>query len=475
MAMYTDAQIQWQLNRYGGNTHPDHVIAQWEKIDEVLRMQHPIRMPTAAAMESVELSRLHLHTNYARVVVQSTVTLTLANDITVYGSDGLIDRTDLAQRLFPQKLVRRMLRYMSTYGAAWRLRRPSDRKMPLRVYKPSIAREIPLESDPEVVKAVLAIEKVEKRNKPGSTSDDHYYVARWYEWDDSESPEPSDWTKVIRRVYTTEQLGGSWRHDAAQDYAYSYMPMELVRNRDTDELFEASDVYDALELFMGMDDLTVKYLKALEDEAFRLLILANVTSEQAQGINTIDGGNVVTISNGTADLPEPRPYWMDPADHRQYLEAFSELLRRISTVTRTSLLELGESPEGDIPAQTLRVKYGPQLERVKESAEYASIALTEDLTQLGHAAGAVRLIPALPVSEDKLHQNRKGLLDVGAYSRKAMLLDEGRTPAEADRIIQEYLAEQKAILEMEADAQLIVEERVAEIAASASESRMMQR
>lgn len=465
MAMYTDEQIKWQLNRYGGKAHPSDVLDKWREIDEVLKMEHLIRLPTAALRESFELDRLHLHTNYARVVVQSTVTLTLANGVKVYDENKIADETGMADRLFPSSLIRRMLRYMSTYGGAWRLRRPSDVNKPLRIYKPEIAREIYLETDPEVVKAVLAIEKVERR---GGDSDqaDHYHVARWYEWDDSVSSEPSDWRRVIRKVYISTDQSSTWQHDPRQDYVYSYMPMELVRNRDADNIYEASDIHDALELFKGMDDLTTKWLKALEDEAFRLLILANVTAEQARGIHTVDGSNVLTLSNGESkDVPEPKPYWMMPADHTQYLRAFDELLKRISTTTRTSMLELGEAPEGDIPAQTLRVKYGPQLERVKESADYASRALTEDISQLGYPEGLVRLKPELPVSEDKIHQNRKGLLDVGAYSRRQMLIDEGMSPAEAERILDQALEEERRIKTMEAETQLIVEEAVARIQA----------
>lgn len=471
MPMYTDKEIRHQLDLYA-DVHPAETMEAWGEIDEILRRDHSIRLPEAAVMaEGDSLERLHLRTNYSKVVVQSTVTMVLASGLTIRDGQGLVLRGRNANP-FPMRYVRRMLRYMSQYGAAWKLRRPNDRKLPLRVYKPHVAREIHLETDPDIVKAVLAIEEIPYREgqyELGQT----YRRARWYEWidvDGNKQLEPDEWRQVIRKTYISE-AGGEWQ--AQRDGAiFRYMPMQLIHNRDADpdRLFEASDIWDAMPLFKALDDLSTKYLKALEDEAFRITFLANVTDEQFKSMRRLSSLNFMFADNGP-DGKEPRPYWANPADHRQYLDAFKHFMNRIATMTRTSPLELDERPVQDIPAQTLRVLYGPQISRCAESAEYAASSLSDDLQLIPGQAGVdVILQPRLPISEDKIHQNSKGMLDSDAYSRRQLLIDTGKTEAEAERILDEAIEEKRRIAEIAAEVEGDREERLLRVEAAVTPS-----
>lgn len=466
MPMYTEKQIRHQLDLYA-DVHPAETIDAWDEIDEILKRDHKIRLPEAAMLaEGDSLERLHLRTNYSKVVVQSTVTMVLASGLEIHDADGLVMRGP-GVNPFPMRYIRRMLRYMSQYGAAWKLRRPNDRKLPIRVYKPHVAREVYLETDPDIVKAVLAIEEIPYREGEMELGQS-YRRARWYEWVDSDGGiplEPDEWRRVIRKTYISE-AGGEWQAQR-DDAIFPYMPMQLIHNRDADpdRLFEASDIWDAMPLFRSLDDLTTKYLKALEDEAFRITFLANVTGEQFKAMRRLSSLNFMFADNG-AEGKEPKPYWANPADHRQYLDAFKHFMNRIATMTRTSPLELDERPVQDIPAQTLRVLYGPQISRCTESAEYAADSLSDDLQLIpGQTGTLVVLKPRLPISEDKIHQNSKGMLDSDAYSRRQLLIDTGKSEAEADRIFEEALVEKRRLAEIESEVEGDREERIVRVEA----------
>lgn len=433
MAPFTTDQIVAELNRYGGNLYPDSVMESWDLIDSLVKKRAPIRLPTGIAEIDPDLHRLFTRTNYARTIVNSTVNMVLASGVRIRDTEGVDVTPDRARDLpWPMFMLRRLLRFMSQYGAAWKLVRPHD-PLPIRVYKPHAAREIHLETDPDTVKAVLHIAEVEKRG----TIDDigsKYLLARWYEHIGN---------RVHRRVFLSEG-GFDWAEDTTQTAITNFMPLQLVRNRDFDgyDIFEASDVWDASDLIRIIDEMTTKFAKAMEDEAFRMTFFANVSPEQFNTMRDASALNVFFAKNGEG-YAEPRPYWANPADHRQYLDAFKSLVNRVATVSRTSSMEFEERPMQDIPAQTLRIHYGPQIARCQEIAEFASTALSEDLRLLpgGKDWDELVLEPRLPVSEDKVHQNAKGLLDSGAYSRREVLIATGHTTAEADRISREAIEE----------------------------------
>lgn len=460
--LYTDKEILYQLQLYP-DVHPPATINEWTAIDEMLRREHAIRLPELAVLhEGESLERLNLRTNYAKIVVLSTVTMVLSGGLTIKDHEGKAMEGTLP---FPMSRIRRLIRYVSQYGAAWKLTRPNDRRRPIRVYKPHVAREIYLEDDPDVVKAVLAIETIHRRSTTEMDLPPDRR-ARWYEWDDSTEPNPAKWNRVIRRTYLDEGSTGSWRR-LPDEAVFNYMPMELIRNRDTDDdrLFEASDVYDALPVFRSLDDLSTKFMKAMEDEAFRITFLANVTAEQFVGMLNASAMNMMFADNG-AEGKEPRPYWANPADHRQYLDAFRHLMNRISTLTRTSPLELDERPVQDIPAQTLEVLYGPQLSRCQETAESLQESLTEDLRLMGVDGNTVSFAPRIPLNKEKQRQSAKGMLDSKAYSRVQLLIDTGMTRAEAERILDEVIDEERRLQALEVEGEVEVIEAEAEAAAA---------
>lgn len=459
MPLYTRNEILYQLRLHAPHAHPRRVLEKWDEIDEVINREHDILLPEAVDIaEGLELERLKVRTNYGKTVIDSTVRMTLSSGVIITNAAGVRDPE--AAAAFDIRTVRRLLRYMSQYGAAWVLRRRQDAARPMRVYKPHLAREIPLEDDPDVVKAVLAVQRVQERPSviapitavgalahPKET-----LVARWYEFDDTGmEDEPWRWTQVVRRVFVSDDEGAVWEERQSDRRTLPFMPMRLVRNHDSEELYQASDVYEGLPLFRAMDELTTKFLKALEDEAFRQAFFANVDAEQIKLMNTVGALNILFASNGGAENPEPRPYWTQPADHRQYLDAFSHWMNRIATVTATSPLELDDRPVGDIPAQTLRVLYGPQLARTEDSGASASEELTivHRLATSDETGVKVRLAPRLPISEDKAHQNRKGMLDSDAYSALQALIDDGHSRADAQRILDERMEEKRRMQDIE--------------------------
>src|SRR5690606_16748516 len=194
--------------------------------------------------------------------------------------------------------------------------------------------------------------------------------------------------------------------------------------------------------------LRVKFLKALEDESFRQIFIANVGEEAAKAILAAGGVNVWYAKNKVGEN-SPEMQVASPADQRQFLEGLKDLVDSLATVTRTSVLELNERPVQDIPAQTLRVLYGPQIERVTETTEHVNPALSRAASIILGRDVTLTLKPKLPISEDKEHQNKKGLLDSNAYSIRQMLMDQGYTEQQAERIFRMRLEELRRINNLE--------------------------
>lgn len=453
--MYTREQIVREIERYGAVVHDAQTIGAWQKIDDYYQRRNTIELPEATRLtggDGLSLERLYIRTNLAKTVVSATATMAMASGITVYDKDGKPD-LEMA-KVFSRSDVRRLLRYCSRYGASWLQVVEGDKDKPYRVYKPHVARRIMVQEDPEKEHAVLVIQTF-------TDMEDHEYrVARWYEWDDQRK-------SVVRQDFVSAMTTAGWA-PRGRPQSFAYMPWLYVPNRIEDTIFEQSDTWDGLEIFKQYDALHTKFLKALEDESFRLIFLANVSEEVAKKIRQAGGLQVWYAKNKQNEAP-PELQSVPPADQRQFLDALKNLMNTLATVSRTSVLELNERPVQDIPAQTLRVLYGPQIERCNETVEHVNPALTQLLRILHRVQGgatsglAVELKPRLPVSEDKIHQNLKGLLDSDAYSAYHLLIDGGKTPAEAEDILARRLREKRELTAIKTTSEVEIEEAKARV------------
>lgn len=475
----TDSQVIDEIGRFGDHAHDPETRAAWSTIDTYYRGDNEIELPEAVEGETGDyesLRRLFVHVNFTKTIVNASVTMALGEGIPVYGPDGLRDKN--LERIYATTDVRRLLRYASKYGAGWLHINTGNRTKPYRVYKPHVARRLMETEDPEQEAAVLVIQRYQRfqngigRAAPengkigtpdpkddtmppeiivGTSTLETYTVARYYEWDD-------DRVYVTRRDFVKE--AGVWRRrliGGRDEAVFDYMPWVFVPNRVEDTIPEQSDVIDGLEIIKQHDALLVKYLKGLEDEAWRLVFLASVGDEVAKRIKAAGGLNFWHAKNKAGE-PPPELQSVAPADLRQFLEGHKYLVNSLATATRTSVLELNERPVDDIPAQTLRVLYGPQMERVGEMCEHVNPALGATLRQITGLQVEVRMWPRLPISEDKVHQNLKGLVDSKIYSGVQMLVDIGHTEADAKRIYAQALEEYRQRLVMEAEAEMMVEQ-----------------
>lgn len=439
--MLSVPNIIMELERYGGSAHPGDIVAQWDAIDSYYQRRAEIELPEAVKGETgdgASLRRLFIRTNYAKTIVNSTVTMTMARGVRVYDAAGV--RDEAGERLFAKSDVRKTIRYMSRYGGAWLQADKGLPGKPYRVYKPDVARRIMRVEDQEQEHAVLVIQRFEALGVDGR----EYRLARWYEWDDTNT--------TVRRLDFRND-GGGWVLLPGKAKQFPYMPFIYVPNREEDSIPEQSDLIDGVDVFKQYDALRVKFLKGLEDEAFRLIFLANVSEEVASRIRKA-GGLQVWHAKNKANEEAPELQSVAPADLRQFLDGLKDLVESLATVTRTSVLELNERPVQDIPAQTLRVLYGPQMERCEETAEHLSRALSRVLEIAGRSGFTVQMVPYLPISEDKVHQNLKGLLDSNAYSAYHLLVDSGKTPVEAQEIIDRRMAELGQRLTIQTDQEI---------------------
>lgn len=446
---YTEKQIIDEIERYGDQAHAPETLAQWDVIDSYYKRTAEIEMPEATKGDTGDLEslkRLFIRTNFARTIVNSTVTMVMASGLPVIGRNG--QRDEALERLLVKTDIRKLMRYTSRYGAAWIQAVPDDQIKKYRIYKPHIARRIMAQEDQEREQAVLVIQKFERKGQEGT--DEPYYVARWYEWND-------DNTAVTRKDYIRDS--SAWRRRPSENIRrVPYMPFIYVPNREDDTIPEQSDLHDGIDIFKQYDALRVKFLKALEDESFRIIFLSSVGDDVANRIKKAGGLELWYAKNKVGEEP-PTLQSVPPADQRQFLEALKDLVDSLATVSRTSVLELNERPVQDIPAQTLRVLYGPQIERCTETAEHLNPALTRLLSVIASQGGIeVRLEPRLPISEDKAHQNMKGLLDSDAYSAKQLLIDSGKTEQEAMKIIDDRMEEKRRKAEIETAAAVQVAE-----------------
>jgi hypothetical protein len=448
----TDPQVIEEIRLYAPHAHDAATRESWAEIDSYYKRESEIKFPEAVEGETgdaASLRRLLVHTNFCKTVVNSTVTMAMASGIkaVALAEDGEGELEDkVAARVFNVTDVRRLLRYASRHGAAWLQVLESDRVKPYRVHKAEVARRIMMTEDPERERGVLVMQTFERRQPmvEGGLKE-RYYVARWYEWSDDRSV-------VGRRDFVSVGSADNWQRrrleNGAWQASFPYMPWVYVPNREEDSIPEQSDVLDGLEVFKQYDALRVKFLKALEDESFRQIFLANVGEEAAKNILAAGGVNVWYAKNRAGEAP-PEMQVAAPADQRQFLEGLKDLVDSLATVTRTSVLELNERPVQDIPAQTLRVLYGPQIERVTETTEHVNPALSLAASIILKKQVRLTLKPRLPISEDKEHQNKKGLLDSNAYSIRQMLMDSGFTREQAEEIFAMRLEELRRINEVE--------------------------
>lgn len=446
-------EIIKEIEREQGYAHNQSVRDKWDEIDEYYERRSDIKLPEVVEGETgdgTSLERLKTHTNFAKTIVNSTVTMAMASGMALFGEDGLPDPA--ADSPFERTEIRRLLRYTSRYGASWLQIVKNDERKKYRIYKPHVARRVMAVEDSEREEGVLVIQEFTRPDEEKST----YCVARWYE---------HEGRVVRRRDFATENGRDGWKPRLIGNeptVTYDHMPWIYVPNKIEDEIYEQSDIIDGLELFKQYDALLTKYLKAMEDESFRITFLSNVSEEVAKRITRAGGLQLWYAKNKTGEAP-PELQSVPPADQRQFLDGLSDLVDNMATATRTSPLELNERPVQDIPAQTLRVLYGPQIERVEETVEHVNPALTEAYRIItGTSRSRIVLQPRLPISEDKVHQNLKGLLDVGAYSRYHMLLEIGKTPEEAEAIIARSLEEKRMFEGVETTEEIKVEKAKAE-------------
>jgi len=453
MPPMTDPEVLDEIKLYNGYAHDEATRRQWAEIDEFYKRQTRIELPEAVAGETGDLKslvRLMTHVNFIKTIVNSTATMAMASGIKAVrlnqdGDGGVEDKR--AAKVFDRTDIRRLVRYASRYGGAWLQVLTSDREKPYRVHKAEVARRVMMVEDPEKERGVLVIQRFERRRPQvqGGTRE-QYWVARWYEWSDERD-------RVWRRDYISVNSPDNWQRrrleNGAWQASFPYMPWIWVPNHVEDTIPEASDVIDGLEIVRQYDALVVKFLKALEDESFRQIFLSNVGDDQARNLLAAGGSNVWYAKNKQGEAP-PEMQSVPPADQRQFLEGLKGLVNDLATATRTSVLELNERPVQDIPAQTLRVLYGPQIERVTETCDHLNPALSKAASLILDYPVQITLTPRLPISEDKEHQNKKGLLDSNAYSIRRMLRDSGLTDEEANAVFEERLEELRRIGEVEA-------------------------
>lgn len=463
MAIYTREQVIKEIQRHAGNAHPTSVTSVWDEIDSYYKREADIVLPelvTGSDGDADSLARLFVHTNYAKTIVNSTVTMVMASGLTVRNAEGITDR-ELSEKWLDGSEIRRLIRHTSRYGGAWLQIVTADKELPYRVYKPHVARRIMEETDQQREHAVLVIQEYEAVGDTGTPDARKYKLARWYEWNDDRSG------VTLTMFRSNGQSGTGWELDRQVDRkSFPYMPWIYVPNHHEDSIPEQSDVIDGLEIFKQYDALRVKFLKALEDESFRLIFLASVGDDVAKAIKA-GGGLQFWYAKNAPGEPPPELQSVPPADQRQFLDGLNDLIESLAVVTRTSVLELGKIPVQDIPAQTLRVLYGPQIERCQEVADHINYALTrllhvlEDVEYSRSSKLRAALTPRLPISEDKIHQNAKGLLDADAYSAHQMLRDDGYTDQDADKIIAERYEEKRKIAAIETEQQMQVDANAA--------------
>src|SRR5690606_33095679 len=150
-----------------------------------------IKLPEAVSGETgdgASLERLFTRTNFAKTIINSTVTMALATGLVVYGEDG---QKDVKDETYSITEVRRLVRYVSRYGAGWLHIVRDDPRKKYRIHKPHVARQIMSVEDAEHQEGVLVIQQFEDTGTDGVTTT--YKVARWYEWRDG--------TSVVRRDF----------------------------------------------------------------------------------------------------------------------------------------------------------------------------------------------------------------------------------------------------------------------------------
>lgn len=479
---FTDDQILAYLNRHaGGNLYHKDVLAQWALYDTYYKRQHVLRWPEVVLegerTRNVNgLRRLEIRFNFGKTIVHSTETMVLSGGVKVYGRaqqrDSAVEQMFLRNKLH----LKRLINYMSRYGAAWVHAVPRQ-AVPFRFYKPHDAVEITDPEDRDTVRAVLAVQTAtEVSGAPGSVSgyaENQYEYARWYEWDTDGATvrvlyfrrgRPGG-TVVLPANYT----GGDWRLVGQE--LLPYMPLRLARNRIEDTLPEGSDLSEAIPILQAFDEMASKWNKAMEDEAFRQTFFAGVGEAQIRKMMEM-GSHIFLFAKQEMGMPLPEMQVAQATDLTNYINGFVRLLKSLSTVTRTSPLELDERPVQDIPAQTLRVLMGPQLERCTDTA----IAAADPLTLVVRAAQSalaeensyrVVMEPQVPVAREAEVNNLVSQLQAKAISRREFLRLRGYTEGEIDRIAEEVLADLREEMELERDSRVAVEEaKAAAIAAN---------
>ena len=483
--LYDMQRIQAIMTRYGnGNLYPREVKDQWALFDRYYKKEHTIQWPKVVldgekARFTNSLARLELRFNFGKTIVHATETMVLSGGFKVFNDRNVRDSKAEEFLRLHKDYIKRLVHFMSRYGAGWVHAVPLER-VPFRFYRPHDAIEITAPEDPQKVEAVLLIQEAKEIEAgPSGYAEVTYEYARWYEWNDDR-----DQVRILhfRRRMGTGLIADPSGNPAIYDWqqvekpgvpaTLPYMPLVLARNRIEDTLPEASDLSEAIPILQGFDDLSSKWNKAMEDEAFRQTFFAGVGQEQMMKMMEM-GSHVFLFAKQAIGEHLPQMQVAPPSSLDPYINGFIRLLKSLSTVTRTSPLELDERPVQDIPAQTLRVLMGPQLERCTDTALAASrpLSLVVQAKQTGSVDSdpVYRLIlePQVPVAKEAEVNNLVSQLQAKGISQMEFLRQRGYTEEQAAKIVAETDADKRKEMELERESRIDVERAKAEAIAAA--------
>lgn len=451
----------------GRKLHSKDTLDAWDEYDKFCQMKEDVRLPslTESNENPVDLERLRVRVNYSKTIIGATATMALASGFQIKNANG--DRDEKSEKLFKKGDLRRLVDHMSRYGAGWFHILHSDPFKPYRIHKPHVAAEIYDEDDPERPRGVVFMQKYESLPEGEGLPPETYWLARIYEWN-------TEYTQVRMYEYRKQLSGGrisgaaEWRltdrTPVDKPKTFSYMPMRLCVNHpevDRDRLYEASDLFAGVPLFKIYNEVVTKLNKALEDEAFRQTFFAGVDAKAMKQMTRHGPTTFLYFRDGDPQRPLAQMQVAPPSDVRQFIEVMNRYIKTIATVTRTAPPELDERPVQDIPAQTLRVLYNPQIERVRDTVEVLREALA-DSSQIISSGGtfdrkkpwSTTMEPEVPMSEDKRVQEDQGLYNTNSLSSVEMLMRTKRySRSEAERIIAEREAEDRRRAQMEAEVQ----------------------
>lgn len=408
----------------------------WKKIDTYYKNEQIIKLPKNVLSEERanddERERVTSRINFTKRVAKASVTMIMRGGVMVTDDDG-----EEVSSPFDEKIIERSILYTVLYGGCW-FHHVNDRERPYRVYKPSVAVEIPDPDDNDVVRAVLAVETLDDYTELTKTQYKRY---TWYEY-------ATD-NRTVRKLVIKRRSTTIPNFEEPDDMReLSYMPLFLVKNGGDEQVWRNSDVLDGIPLFDSYERNFALFDVGIEDEAFRQIFLANVDPKQITDYLEMGPRNVLAAKNPPEEAP-PALYSVQPSDKRQMLQGLKDKIDLIAMLTRTSPLELANLPVTDIPTSTLLTLYGPQLERCMDTAEALGKAWSRihhfwNLGRLEYqrdSLAKVKLTAQLPVNRQRELVNLVDMYDRYAMSGREMLRTMGYSDVEVEAIMRERVRE----------------------------------